>query len=199
MNIRMISTFIGARLRDRSTYTLALIVGLIINLYGQILLPWFRGSFDPPSDLLIEFEIRPAITILSIFLGFLFPFCVALYSAVTMRYNNRRTEAIARFPDYCPDPMFSASYDSLIVDANARTRDFIERYGIDNAKQILGDSLWNQIVSGEPMENNPIVFFEPAQSNYATSYCPTEFDTINIYLVRLPGNFDSSALSTSIF
>ena len=98
MNIRLISIFVGAKLRDRSTYILALIVGLIINLYGQILLPWFRGSFDPPSDLLIEFEIRPAVTILSIFLGFLFPFCVGIYSAVTMRYKNRRTEAIARLP-----------------------------------------------------------------------------------------------------
>ena len=197
MNIRLISIFVGAKLRDRSTYILALIVGLIINLYGQILLPWFRGSFDPPSDLLIEFEIRPAITILSILLGFLFPFCVGLYSAVTMRYNNRKTEAIARLPDYCPDPMFSASYDSLIVDANASTRAFMERYGIDNAKQILGDSLWGHIVSGEPMEDRPIVFFEPAQSNYAVSYCSSEFDTINIYLVRLPGNFNSPALSTS--
>jgi hypothetical protein len=98
MNFRLISIFVGSKLRDRSTYILALIVGSIINLYGQILLPWFRGSFDPPSDLLIEYEIRPAITILSIFLGFLFPFCVGLYSAVTMRYKNRRTEAIARLP-----------------------------------------------------------------------------------------------------
>ena len=196
MNIRLISIFVGAKLRDRSTYILALIVGLIINLYGQILLPWFRGSFDPPSDLLIEFEIRPAITILSILLGFLFPFCVGLYSAVTMRYKNRRTEAIARLPDYCPDPMFSASYNSLIVDANASMRDFMERYGIDNAKQILGDSLWGNIVSGEPMEDKPIVFFEPAQSNYAISYCSTEFDTINIYLVRLPGKFNNPTLST---
>jgi hypothetical protein len=197
MNIRLISNFVGAKLRDPSTYILAFIVGAIINLYGQILLPWFRGSFNPPSDLLIEFEIRPAITILSIFLGFLFPFCVGLYSAVTMRYNNRRTEAIARLPDCCPDPMFSAGFDSLIVDANASTKDFMERYGIDNAKQILGESLWGQIVSGEPMENNPIVFFEPAQSNYAISYCSTEFDTINIYLVRLPGNLDPTELSTS--
>jgi hypothetical protein len=197
MNIRLISIFVGAKLRDRSTYILALIVGLIINLYGQILLPWFRGSFDPPSDLLIEFEIRPAITILSILLGFLFPFCVGLYSAVTMRYNNRRTEAIARLPDYCPDPMFSAGYDSLILDANASTRDLMERYDIDNAKQILGDSLWDHIVSGEPLEDKPIVFFEPAQSNYAISYCSTEFDMINIYLLRLPGKFDRTGLSTS--
>jgi len=191
MNIRLISIFIGAKLRDRSTYILALIVGLIINLYGQILLPWFRGSFDPPSDLLIEFEIRPAITILSIFLGFLFPFCVGLYSAVTMRYKNRRTEAIAHLPDYCPDPMFSVSYDSTIVDANASTRDFMERYGIDNAKQILGDSLWSHIVSAESMEDRPIVFFEPDQSNYVVSYRFTESDTIYIYLARLPGKLDS--------
>ena len=110
-----------------------------------------------------------------------------------MRYNNRKTEAIARLPDYCPDPMFSASYDSLIVDANASTKDFMKRYGIDNAKQILGDSLWSQIVSGEPIEDPPIVFFEPAQSNYAITYSSTEFDTFNIYLVRLPKKLDSPA------
>jgi hypothetical protein len=197
MNIRLISTFVGARFRDPSTYILALIVGSIINLYGQILLPWFRGSFNPPSDLLIEFEIRPAITILSVFLGFLFPFCVGLYSAVTMRYKNRRSEAIARLPNNCPDPMFSTDHDSLIVDAGASTRDFLERYGIDNAKQILGDSLWDQIASGEPMEDRPIVFFEPDQSNYAVSYHSTEFNTINIYLVRLPEKLDRTEFPSS--
>ena len=114
-----------------------------------------------------------------------------------MRYSNRRTEAIARLPDYGPDPMFSAGYDSLIVDAGTSTRDFMKRYGIDNAKQILGDSLWGNIVSGEPMEDRPIVFFEPDQSNYAVSYRSTEFDTINIYLARLPRKFDGPALSTS--
>ncbi len=197
MDIRLIRIFVGAKLLDRSTYILALIVGSLINLYGQILLPWFRGSFDPPSDLLIEFEIRPAITILSILLGFLFPFCVGIYSAVTMRYNNRRTEAIARLPDYSPDPMFSAGYDSQIIDAGPSTRDFMKRYDIDNAKQILGDSLWGHIVSGEPMEDRPIVFFEPDRSKYAVSYRSTEFDTINIYLARLPRKLDGPVLSTS--
>ena len=73
MSSTLIYRYIGEKLRDKSVYVLMLIVGSIINLYGQLLLPWFRGSFDPPVDFLIEFEIRPEVTIFSVFLGFAFP------------------------------------------------------------------------------------------------------------------------------
>ena len=76
MEARLILRFVGDKLLDPATYILALVVGSIINLYGQFLLPWFRGSFDPPTDFLIEYEIRPDITIFSVLLGFAFMCCV---------------------------------------------------------------------------------------------------------------------------
>ena len=108
MDSSLILQLVATKLRDRSTYVLALVVGAIINLYGQYLLPWFRGSFDPSTDFLIEYEIRPEITVFSVFLGFAFPFFVGLYSAVATRYKNRRIEAISRLPEFSPDPMFRA-------------------------------------------------------------------------------------------
>jgi hypothetical protein len=186
MSSRLIYRYIIEKLRDRSTYILALIVGSIINLYGQFLLPWFRGSFDPPVDFLIEFEIRPEVTIFSVFLGFAFPFCVGLYSAVATRYKKRRIEAIATLPDLCPDPMFLADKSGRIVAAGAGTEAFLAGRGIDDARAILGEDLWLHIIGGEPMSDRPMVQLESEGATYVVAYTPGENGNINIYLARLP-------------
>lgn len=98
MKSRLILRLIGEKLRDRGTYVLVFIVGSIINLYGQFLLPWFRGSFDPATDFLIEFEIRPEITIISVILGYVFPLCVSIYSAVAVRYRSHGTDSASSLP-----------------------------------------------------------------------------------------------------
>lgn len=191
MAARLIFRFVGDKLLDRSTYVLALVVGSIINLYGQILLPWFRGSFDPPTDFLIEYEIRPEITIFSVLLGFAFPFCVGLYSAVAARYQNRRIEAISSLPEHSPDPMFRADKDGGLVEAGAKSWQFLRTHGIDDAKKILGAELWARIVSGEPLEDRPTVYFEPTRTSYVVSHAPAGNGEFNIYLSRLPHRFET--------
>lgn len=74
-------------------------VGTLINIYGQLLVPWFRGSFDPITDFMIEYEIRPELTLVSVFLGYAFPVFVGIYSAVTIRYKDRSADAVATLPD----------------------------------------------------------------------------------------------------
>ena len=90
MDSRLILRLIGEKLLDRTTWTLAFVVGTLINLYGQLLVPSFRGSFDPITDFIIEFEFRPELTLVSVFLAYAFPVFVGIYSAVTSRYKNRR-------------------------------------------------------------------------------------------------------------
>ncbi len=93
MKFRVILRLICERLVDRTTWVLAFVVGTLINLYGQLLVPWFRGSFDPVTDFIIEYEIRPELTLISVFLAYAFPLFVGVYSAVTARYKNPRMES----------------------------------------------------------------------------------------------------------
>ena len=94
MDLRLILRLISEKLVDRTTWMLAFVVGTLINLYGQLLVPWFRGSFDPITDFIIEYEIRPELTLVSVSLGYAFPVFVGIYSAVTARYKNRRMESV---------------------------------------------------------------------------------------------------------
>ncbi len=90
MDVRLILRLIGEKLVDRTTWALAFVVGTLINLYGQLLVPWFRGSLDPATDFVFEYEIRPELTLVSVILGYAFPVFVGVYSGVASRYKNRR-------------------------------------------------------------------------------------------------------------
>ncbi len=157
MKSQSVARFIAGKLRDRSTYVVALVVGTIINLYGQFLLPWFRGSFDPPTDFLIEFEIRPEIIVFSVFLGFAFPFCIGLYSAVTARWKNRHLEVLFSLPENSPDPMLRFGADGTLVQAGSRTRAFLAAHRIDHAVDLLGADFWARIVAGEAAEERSVL------------------------------------------
>ena len=135
MDSRLIFRLIGERLRDRTTWVLALVVGTLINLFGQLLVPWFRGSFDPITDFVIEYEIRPGLTLFSVFLAYAFPVFVGTYSAVAVRYKGRRMEAIATLHDRCPDPVFRAESSGRIAEAGSDTRHFLDKYGVDYAQK----------------------------------------------------------------
>lgn len=186
MSSRLILRMVGEKLLDRTTYVLAFIVGTIINLYGQFLLPWFRGSFDPATDFLIEFEIRPDITVVSVLLGFAFPFCVGVYSAVATRYKSRATETASSLPERCPDPMFRADRDGRIVEAGTSTWQFLNQYGIDDVRKLLGRELWTRMISGDAMDDRPTVFFEPNQATYVVAHVTSGGDGVNVYMSRLP-------------
>lgn len=185
MNRRLILRLIREKLSERSTYLVAAIVGTLINAYGQVLVPWFRGAETPFSVLLRELDARPALSVFSIFLAYAFPLCVGIYSGVASRYKLRRVESVADFPDRKPDPVFRATRSGRIVEAGSTTLKLFERYDIRSAQRILGEAVWAEIAAkDEPGFGGEIHFAEEGAS-YAVSYTPTADDEVNVYLTRL--------------
>lgn len=174
------------RLRTRGTYVLAGFVGLLINLYGQLLVPWLRGA-SATEIFLEELETSPGVTAFSVFLGFAFPFGVGLYSAVTSSYTDRRRLAIADFPEKKPDPVFRAAETGEVLEAGAMTVQLFAAHGITNARQILGDELWEQIVGGHELAADTRVRFAAADATYLVRHAPAEPAGVNVYLTRLAG------------
>ena len=160
MDFRLIGRLIGDKLSDRTTYGLAAVVGALINVYGQLLVPWFRSNANPFSTFANELQHNPSLTLFSIFLAFAFPFCVGIYSAVASRYKNRRIESIADFPERKPDPVFRATKSGQLVEVGANTQKFFDRYEIDCAQKILGEVVWAEIISSEPADRRIEIYFE---------------------------------------
>lgn len=187
MDFRLIARLIIDKLHDRTTYVLALIVGTLINAYGQILVPWFRTGADPFVQFMAELALRPQLTLFSVFLAFAFPFCVGVYSAVAARYKNRRMESIADFPDRKPDPVFRADRDGQLVEVGQTTQEFFDRFQIDCAQRILGEDTWNKIVANEESDKRVVINFEAEGEKYLVAHTPTRNNQINIYMTRLSG------------
>jgi len=186
MDFRLIRRLIVGKIKDRSTYVVAAVVGTLINVYGQLLVPWLRGLGDPFELLAHEFGERPGLAILSIFLAYAFPVCVGIYSSVATRYKIRRFESVADFPDRKPDPVFRVTRDGNIVEVGAATRELFEYYQVNSAQKILGEKVWAKIVCMEGAGNSGTVFFEAEGASYIVSHAPTNDDLINVYLTRLP-------------
>ncbi len=185
MDYKLIRRLIFAKLCEKTTYVLALIVGTLINVYGQLLVPWFRGANNPTDVLMNHFQIHPGLTLFSIFLAFAFPLCVGVYSSVVTRYKGRRTESIADFPETKPDPVFRVNQTGSFVEVGSTTQQFFDTYGIHNAQNILGDEIWEEIKSGAESDKIVQFYFEPEYASYIVKYTPTRNDNINIYLTRL--------------
>ena len=185
-DMSLIFRLIRGKLQDRSTYVVALIVGTLISLYGQVFVPWIRGGGDPFVVFRDEFAHRPYLTMSSIFLAYAFPLCVGIYSAVAARYKNRRVESIADFPERKPDPVFRVALDGSLVELGARTREFFEKYNIDSAQKILGLEAWEKVKADRSGQNHLTVSFDPEGAEYLVRHTPTTNDQINVYLTRLP-------------
>ena len=183
----MITRYVIDKLRDRTTYILAAIVGTLINAYGQLLVPWFRTGANPLEQFIIEFVQRPKLTLFSVFLAFAFPFCVGIYSAVAARYKNRRLESIADFPERKPDPVFRAKKDGQLVEVGESTRKFFEKFNIESAQQIVGEEVWQHIISNDKSDERITVVFEAEGEKYLVAHAPTRNEQINIYMTRLSG------------
>ncbi len=185
MDFRLIRRLVSEKLRDRTTYVLAAVVGTLISAYGQLLVPWLRSNANPFAAFADEFSRTPVLTALSVFLAYAFPFCVGVYSAVAARYKNRRVESIADFPERKPDPVFRADKDGQLVEVGAATQALFDRYHVDCAQKILGEAVWAQIVSNEPADGHTSVFFEAEDAEYLVAHAPTTNDEINVYLTRI--------------
>ena len=73
MNWPLIFTYVSEKLADPGLYLLALVVGTVINLYGQILVPRLRNR-SPIAALRSEYNQRRLLLALSVFIAYFFPF-----------------------------------------------------------------------------------------------------------------------------
>lgn len=76
-----LSTRIRAGFFRRANYVLAIVVGTLINLYGQLLVPWLSGHAHPLDAWLGRVRIAPGVVVLTTVLGYLFPLVVSVVSA----------------------------------------------------------------------------------------------------------------------
>jgi hypothetical protein len=187
MDLQLIGRLIVDKLHDRTTYVLAAIVGTLINCYGHLLVPWFRTGSNPFTSLAVELDVRPGLTLFSIFLAFAFPFCVGIYSAVVARYKIRRVESIADFPDRNPNPVFRATREGELVAIGAHTQKFFDEFEISNAQGILGEDAWAKINSKSHEGEKLVVDFEAGGEIYLVAHTPTANDEINIYMTPISG------------
>ena len=186
MNYPLIGKLIADKLRDPGTYYVAAVVGTLINIYGQLLVPWFRSDRNPFAVFAGEFEANLGLTLFSIFLAYAFPVCVGVYSAVAVRYKNRRLESIADFPDRKPDPVFRADRNGRLIEVGAVTQVLFEKYHVDTAQQILCQEIWERMVADGLDSDRAVVNFAAEGAAYLVAYSPTDNNQINVYLTRVP-------------
>ena len=110
---------------------------------------------------------------------------VGIYSAVAVRYKNRRIESIADFPERRPDPVFRATRSGQLVEVGARTQEFFQEYAVDRAQTIIGEDAWDLIVA-DKVDGVIKVYFEPENMQYLVAHARTSNDELNVYLTRLP-------------
>ncbi len=168
------------KLRQRNTYVVALVVGTLINLYGQILVPWLRGSGAPGEAFLRELESNAALTWFSVFLGFAFPILVGVYSSVAARWRLRRELLISDFPDRKPDPVFRVDETGSVVLAGARTHALFAEHGVTHARQVLGEETWQAVSEGTAI-TEPVRF---GSTDYLVRYASSD-EGVNVYLTEL--------------
>ena len=185
MDIPLVKRLIADRLRHAETCWIAAVVGTLINGYGQLLVPWIRGSDDPFAAMSAEFRAHPTLTAFTILLAYTFPMIVGVTSAVFTRYRNRRVESIADFPDRKPDPVFRAARDGEIVEIGTVTRELFDRYNVERAQEILGDAAWYEIVASDGPGGGRVIFFDRTHEHYVVSHAPTANGLINIYMTPL--------------
>ena len=185
MDFRLIRRLTADKLRDRTTYGVAAVVGTLISAYGHLLVPWFRGNADPFAVFAEQLAQTPALTTFSVFLAYAFPFCVGTYSAVAARYKNRRIESIADFPERKPDPVFRVARDGRLVEVGANTQRLFDKYRIDSAQKILGEAVREHILTNRQGNEQATVYFAAEDVEYLVAHAPTANDEINVYLTRL--------------
>ena len=188
------TVFLG-QLRARGTLLTALVVGTLINAYGQVLVPLLRGRGAVTEELVRNLEETPLLGAVSIALGFIFPLFVSAYASARARVELGAAASLARFPDLKPDPVFRAQQDGTIIEAGAQTRILFERHGVGRAQDIIGSALWERIAAAaghsEDFPAPETVHFPPADRWYVVT-ASTAPDGINFYLAGVSPGGDGS-------
>ncbi|MHA1548760.1 MAG: hypothetical protein ACTSYE_07495 [Alphaproteobacteria bacterium] len=188
MDTEIIGRILRDKLRDSETYWIAAIVGTLINGYGQLLVPWFRGAASPFVAARDEFAVNPGLMIFSIILAYVFPLVVGVTSSVLTRYRGRRIESVADFPDRKPDPVFRAAQDGSLVEVGESTQQLFAKHRIESAQSILGENLWTEILAARAPGGGRVIYFRPENREYVVSFAPTAHDHVNIYMTPLPSH-----------
>jgi len=187
MDIPVVNAMVVDKLRQRSTYVLALVVGTAINMYGQVLVPCLRGIDSAYDALAMEWSAHPITLAVSVFLGYLFPFAVGVYSSVATRYLYRGYESRAAFPDAKPDPVFRANRSGEVVEMGASTARLFQKHGVSRAQDVLGEESWKRLIEGNQQSANDdtTVYFEPERTRYLVTHSVSDDGAINVYLARM--------------
>jgi len=188
MDYKLIRRLISDKLHDRGTYILAFVIGTMINLYGQLLVPWLRDRGSPLEDFITELQSNTSLSLFSIFIAYAFPFCVGTYSVVAARYKNRRMESIAEFPEQKPDPVFRATREGQLLEVGAETQRLFDRHNVAMAQHIIGDEMWAKISSGDGARYDTRIHFDAEGVDYLVTSSQLENTHINIYMTRLTGS-----------
>lgn len=191
---RLLLRFAGETLRTRMTWYIMVVVGTVINLYGQLLIPWLRNAGSPLDIFMSECVNNPGVLTLSVVLGFAFPLVVSVFSGTWARYQGRQLRNRSQFPDAKPDPVFRVDREGHIVDAGERTWTFLEAHGITSAEAILGELAWAWVLQESANEDSAscgrTVVFDG--SRYAVTWARVE-GQVNVYMARL-GDADAPDL-----
>lgn len=184
----MLMRYVREKLKDSSTYVVALVVGTFINLYGHILVPWLRGSTDPLGAFIVELRAHPLVILLSMVLAYCFPFAVGTFSAVATRFKNRGFELKAIFPDSKPDPVFRADREGRFLDMGATTEAFFRERRLANAVAVLGEEAWRACVNASrdaERSTGTVLHSRSLDRWFAVSQSCGPNDSINIYMTEV--------------
>ena len=164
--------------------------GMLINMYGQVLVPTLRGTEDVLSAFMLDCVQSPMTAFLSIGTGFLFPWMVSAYAGARARVEVSATASLARFPDLKPDPVFRTDLDGIVIEAGAQTRVMFDTHRIERAQDVLGADLWARIVESVQRDGSLSVpetaYFAAASQWYVVTASAAPPDGINVYLTVLP-------------
>lgn len=178
---------VRAALASSDVYVTTAIVGTLINLYGQILVPCFYGDMSPFSSFGLRALARPLLVAMSVGVGYTFPFCVSVVSTALSHYRSRRIESLAQFPDTKPDPVFRVDHDGAILEMGAPTQAMFERHNVQHARDILGDAVWTMISEcpdcGSAASPDAHVRFVPENATYLVVWSKVP-SGVNVYLTR---------------
>ena len=81
---------VGQALRQPRVYFVALFVGTVINLYGQIIVPYTRGTENVWARFFYELETYPLTAGASVAIAYLFPLLVGTFQTAATLHEQRR-------------------------------------------------------------------------------------------------------------
>ena len=184
---------VAIRLTDAGTYFLALAVGTLINIYGQFLVPLFRGDANPVATVISQYEKSPLLFIISVLIAYLFPLFVGVFSSVRAQAKLRDAVSKADFPDSKPDPVFRTATDKCgsIISAGAATEKFLNAHNFATAADVVGPDEWSRILNasqrGEASRSAIEIFVEACNEHFMVSYAPADGGGVNFYFTRTAG------------